>query len=203
MPVFRTSKNLGEIDPRGRRLLGFIPGTKEPVWAPPGHGSVFGANGAGKSTRVTAPAICSYASTAKEHPVMVVDVKDGELAAQFAPALSRMGLPVSVVDDFGTRPELAEYKVPLNPFGAIVSSFEDDPRDVVFAYETLTHGLIPEPTNDQKNKYFRAWPRTLIEFAAGCLLKRDPALCTPGAVAALLAEPDLLVSFAEIEAEEG
>ncbi|MEM6890513.1 MAG: hypothetical protein AAF636_20625 [Pseudomonadota bacterium] len=196
-------KHLGGINPQGRRLLGLTPDTNQPVWAPSGHGSVFGANGVGKSTRVAMPAIFSFASSAKERPVLCVDVKDGEIAAQCAPMLAEMGLPVAVIDDFDTRSELAEFKVSLNPFGSIVSTYQTDPRDVIYAYETVTHALIPEPKNNPKDKYFRAWPRTLIEFAAGCLLKRNPELCTPGGVAALLADPDLLLSFAEIEAEEG
>lgn len=197
------SIGLGEIDPQGRRLLGFTTDTNEPVWAPTGHGSVFGANGAGKSTRVSMVAIYSYIRTAHEQPVMVCDVKDGELVAQCAAMLERLGIPVSFIDDMNVRPELARFRVELNPFGAIVAAYISDPRDVIFAIETITNALIPEPTNDQKNRYWRAWARLLIEFAIRCLLRRDPSLCTPGAAASILADFEMLVSLAEIEAEEG
>ncbi|MGC3939943.1 type IV secretory system conjugative DNA transfer family protein [Roseobacter sp. EG26] len=197
------TKDLGEIDPQGRRLLGVIPETNEPVWAPPGHASVFGANGAGKSTRVAVPAIFSYASTARERPVLVCDVKDGELAAQCTPMLHAMGIPVAVIDDFGTRPELSEFRVSLNPFGAMVSAYDSDPRDLAFASETIMETLIPEPPNDERNAYFRAWPRKMIDFACGYLLKRGSERCTPGAVAEIIADQDVLITFAEIEPEEG
>lgn len=197
------SNGLGEIDPQGRRLLGFIPGTNEAVWAERGHGSAFGANGAGKSTRISMVAIFSYISSARERPVMVCDVKEGELVAQCADMLERMGIPVSIIDDMNVRPELARFRVELNPFGAIVAAYNSDPRDVIFAIETITNALIPEPTNDQKNRYWRAWARLLLEFAVRCLLKRPTAPCTPGAAASILADFEMLVSYAEIEAEEG
>ena len=203
MSLLRSLTGSRSYDPEGRRMLGFLPETNEPVWQPPGHCSVFGANGAGKSTRVSMPTIFSYAKTAREKPVLVADVKDGELSAQCTDMLDAMGIPVAVLDDLNVRPELLKYRVSLNPFGAMVSTFKSNPEDLIFANETVTHSLVPEPSDDQKNEYFRAWPRNLIEFPAGCLLKRNPALCTPGETAALLADPDMFYGFAEIEAEEG
>lgn len=191
------------IDPEGRRLLGFTLEGHHPVWAPPGHCSVFGANGSGKSTRVAMTALCSFARTAREQPVMVCDVKDGELAAQSVAMLDAMGIPVGVIDDLNARPELGRYRVSLNPFGAIVAAFQAEPMDVIFASETIMHALVPEPNDDEKNEYFRAWPRNLIEFPVGCLLKRNTAACTPGGAAAILADPGLLYSLAETEADEG
>lgn len=202
-PFRRKSEPWRDYDPEGQRILGFVPGTFEPVFAPPGHCSVFGANGAGKSTRVAMPAIFSYASTALTQPVLVVDVKDGELAAQVGPMLNAMGIPVAVIDDFDVREELSEFRVSVNPFGAMVDAYVNDARDLIFGIETITETLVPEPANDERNAYFRAWPRKIVAFAAGYLLKRKPALCTPGAVAALLNDQDMLISFAEIEVEEG
>lgn len=190
-------------EPEGQRLLGFTLEENEPVWGVPGHSSVFGANGSGKSTRVATPAIFSYASTAIERPVLACDVKDGELAAQCVPMLHAMGIPVGVIDDFETRPELAEFRASVNPFGSMVSTFKEDPRDLIFASKTMMETLIPEPSNDERNRYFRSWPRKINSFAAECLLKRKPASCTPGGTASIVNDPDMLISFAEIEAVEG
>lgn len=196
----RSEPRARAIDPEGRRLLGLSLESGAPIFAPPGHSSTYGANGTGKSTRVVMPAVFSFA--ASDAAVMVTDAKSGEIAAQAAPMLHEIGRKVAVIDDLGVRPELARFRVSLTPFGAAVAAQGENPRDLLFATESITHALIEEPRDDAKNRYFRAWPRTLIEFALGVMLKRSPELATPGAVAALLADPDLLRSFAEFEAEE-
>ncbi|MEM1410207.1 MAG: TraM recognition domain-containing protein, partial [Pseudomonadota bacterium] len=122
---------------------------------------------------------------------------------QTVPMLAKLGIKVAVIDDMGVWPELSEYRVALNPFGAVVQAYLRDKRDVIYAMETITHALIEEAKDDAKNKYWRAWPRTLIEFAHGVLLKRDPHSAIPGAVSAILSDPEMVRSFAEIEAEEG
>ncbi|OIQ26171.1 MAG: hypothetical protein BM562_16655 [Alphaproteobacteria bacterium MedPE-SWcel] len=100
-------------------------------------------------------------------------------------------------------PELAAYRISLNPFGSTVAAYRRDPRDTVFATETLTAALIPEPPDgDEKNRYFREWPRKLIAFGIECLLKRNPDLVTPGAVCTLLSDPDILHSIADSEVDE-
>lgn len=203
MSLWRSKPHASAIDPEGRGLLGISLDSEEPVFQPKGHSATYSANGGGKTTRVAVPKLLSFAASEPEKAVKVIDSKDGEIAAQAAPMLHEMGRKVAVIDDFGVRPELAHLRVSLNPFGAVVATHLNDPRDTLFATETVNHALIEEPKDDAKNRYFRAWPRNLIEFALAALLKRDPALATPGAVAALLADPDLLLSIAEIEAEEG
>jgi len=100
--------------------------------------------------------------------------------------LAEMGRKVVVIDDLNTRPELAAYREFLNPFGSVVSTYQSEPLEVTFAADTITHALIPEPSNDDKNRYFRAWPRNFIEFGTRLLLKRNSELATPGGVAAIL-----------------
>lgn len=190
------------VDPKGRRLIGRLVETGEPLFAPPGHSSVYGANGSGKSTRVSMIAIMSMLSGVPDKAMMALDVKDGELAAQTVKMIADFGLKVGVIDDLRVRPELEGYRIELNPFGAIVSAFVRDPRDLVFAFEMLLEALIPEPSNDERNRYFRDWPRKIIEFAIRLLLKRDPALVTPGGAAVIIASNEMLLMYAQIESEE-
>ena len=190
------------LDPQGARLLGRLPETGEVIFAPPGHSSVYGANGSGKSTRVSMPAIMSILSGAPKKSLMTLDVKDGELAAQMVKLIADLGLKVGVIDDLRVRPELDGYRIQLNPFGAIVSAFVRDPRDLVFAFEMLLEALIPEPSNDERNRYFRDWPRKIIEFAIRVLLKRNPKRVTPGSTAAIIASNEMLLTYAQIEFEE-
>jgi len=190
------------IDPEGRRLLGFSRTSGKPVFALKGHGLTLSANGGGKTTRVAMPGLLSLAASEPEKAILVLDSKDGEIAAQAAPMLAKMGRKVVVIDDLNTRPELAAYRASLNPFGSVVSTYQSEPLDLTFATETITQALIPEPSNDDKNRYFRAWPRNFIEFGTRLLLKRSSALTTPGGVAALLGNSQMLQDFAGIEAEE-
>ena len=163
----------------------------------------MGGTGAGKTTCVGAPAIMSFVASEPEKALLTLDNKDGEYAIQMARMIAATGRKVVVIDDFGIWPVLAPYHASLNPFGSVVETYKRDMRDVVFAMESVTHTLIEEPNDDAKNKYFRAWPRNIIELADLVLLNRDPDLATPGAMAALVSDGDMLCGFAEIEAEEG
>lgn len=191
------------IDPEGQRIIGATMDTGDVIFAPKGHSMTLGGTGAGKSTSVGVPAIMSLIASEPEKAVLVLDGKQGEFAIQLARMIAALGRKVAVIDDFGVWPVLAPYRISLNPFGSVVATYKRDQRDVVFALEGVTQSLIEEPNNDAKNKYFRAWPRNIIEFAILALLKRNPDLATPGGAAALISDPDMLRGFAETEAEEG
>lgn len=191
------------LDPGGRRVIGLTEDRKHAVLSIPGHSLCLAPNGAGKTTGVAMPTIFSLASQAKDC-LTVFDGKEGELAAQCAAMLADMGRIVYVIDDFDVRPELARFKINLNPFAASVETALSDPRDLVFANETLVKTLIPEPKDgDMKNRYFRAWPQKIIDYAHRVMLKREPKEATPGAAAGILANPGMLLELAKIEAEEG
>lgn len=194
---------LGPIDPKGHRIIGLSHDKREPIFAPKGHSLCLAANGAGKTTNVAMPALLDLASSEPEKAILVFDGKHAELAAQAAPMLHQMGRPVRIIDDMRVRPELDYLRIELNAFGAAAETYRRNPRDIIFASETLAHAMIEEPSNDARNKYWRAWPRLLLEFANGVMLKRNVEYATPGATAAILADPDLLISFADIESEEG
>jgi len=87
----------------------------------------------------------------------------------------------------------------------VVSTYLRDPRDVIFASENMTQALIPDPAgdSDDKNKYWRRWPQRIIEFADAVTRERTPEHATPGAASALLSDPDMLRTMAEIALEEG
>lgn len=190
-------------DPEGQRVIGYMRDARDTIFAPKGHSMILGGTGVGKSTSVGVPAILSLITTQPEKAILVLDSKQGEFAIQMARMIAALGRKVAVIDDFGVWPVLAPYRISLNPFGSVIAAYKRDARDVLFALESITQSLIEEPNNDAKNKYFRAWPRNIIEFAILVLLKRNPDLATPGGVSALISDPDMLRGFAETEAEEG
>ena len=191
------------VDPRGQRLIGTVPETEAPIFAPKGHSLLLSANGGGKTTCGAIPWLFSLLSSESRPAILITDSKDGELAGQAAEMVASLGIPVAVIDDMGCFPVGYPHRVALNPVSAVVESYRDTPEELPFANETATHALIEEPENDARNRYFRAWPRILIEFAMLALLKRKPELATPGAVWALISDPVMLRRFADIEAEEG
>ncbi len=192
------------INPEGRRLLGLSLDSSRPIFAPKGHSLLLSANGGGKTTRGGMPWLFSFAASEPDKAILVLDSKNGELAIQTIPMLIKLGRKVALIDDMGVWTDLEAHRTALNPFGAAVAAMRRDPRQLVFASETIGATLIEEPKDgDAKNKYFREWPRTLIAFAMGVSLKRDPVTATPGAASAILADPDMLRTFAEVEAEEG
>lgn len=195
------------LDPKGRRLIGLTKVTRKPIWAPKGHSLLLSAAGGGKTTN--GPMVWLFSLIASMDPgkpnqsVCLFDSKDGELAWQCADLIAKLGLKVAVIDDMGVFPADYPHRVTLNPFGAITETYQRETRDVVFATENANYALIPEPSDDGKNAYFRDEPRTLIEFATHVLLKRNPRLAVPGGVWALLGDPPMLRTFAQIEASEG
>lgn len=192
------------VDPEGRRLIALTLEGGEPIFAPGPHSITYAPSGAGKTTRVAMPALFSFVASDPEKAILISDPKDGEIAAQAIPMLARMGRKVALIDDLEVRPELAEYRIALNPFGAAVATWYRDKRDLIYANEGISNALIEEPSEpDMRNFYFRESPRSLIQFGNSAMLKRDPDLATPGAVSALLSDTDMLTGLAEIETEEG
>lgn len=149
------------------------------------------------------PWLISLAASEPEKAILILDSKNGELAVQAAQILFDMGRKVAIIDDMRVWTQLKARYADLNPFGSAVATYLRDPLDVIFANETITHTLIPEPNNDAKNRYFRAWPQKLIDCSMRMMLKRNTALATPGGSASILADGDMLKGFAEIEAKEG
>jgi len=191
------------IDPKGQRLIGLTLDGGEPIWAPKGSSLLLGAAGSNKTTCGPMPWLYAYAASAIGTSVLILDSKNGEVGLQAADMLADFGLPVAVIDDLNTWPD-CRHRIKLNPFDAATSVYERAPEELIYALDKITLALIEEPADgDAKNRYFRAWPRLMIEFAVSVLLSRNPRLATPGGVAALLSDSDMLKKFAAIEADEG
>jgi type IV secretion system protein VirD4 len=191
------------IDPGGRRLLGFTKETKQPIWAPTGHSLTLAANGAGKTTRGLMPWLYSLLASSDRPCTLILDSKDAEIARQCIPMLEKLGVPTAVIDDTYVLPPDVHGRISLNAMQSVVQTYLRQPQDQVFANDAVTQTAIEEPEKDERNRYWRAWPRLLIEFAIYVLLKRDPALATPGGIWMLLSNPQRLRELAEIEAVEG
>lgn len=146
----------------------------------------------------------SFIASEPVKAVLVNDPKDAELCAQAIPMLLRAGRKVAIIDPFNTHPEFAELSVDLNPFGAAVSAFQRNPQELLYATEAIALALIEEPAEpDMRNFYFRESPRALIRYGISSALHREPTSATPGSVATLLADADMLTTFAEVDVEEG
>ncbi len=193
------------IDPEARLPLGLTLESGQPVFGPRGtHSSAYAPTGSGKTTCVAVPKLIGALHAEPKRAILVLDPKEGEIAAQTVKAAVAMGRKVAVIDDFGVRPELAEYRVNLNPLSHAISTWRQDPREQLYANETISHALIEEPPDrDMKNFYYRESPRKLIQYGISAQLHRSTALTTPGAVSLLISDPAMLSTFAEVDADEG
>ena len=203
-PFARARRETGApLDPLGQRLLGLTLESGQPIWAPKGSSLLLGAAGSNKTTCGLMPWLYSYAASEVGTSILILDSKNGEVARQTADMLADLGFPVGVLDDLNTWPE-CRHRINLNPFDAATSVHSRAPEELIYALDKITHALIEEPADgDARNRYFRAWPRLMIEFATSVLLSCNPHLVTPGGVSSLLGDPDMLQKFAAIQAEEG
>lgn len=190
------------IDPQGRRLVGLTKESRQPIWAPKGHSLTLAANGSGKTTRALMPWLFSMLASTDRPAILILDSKDFEIARQVVPMLEELGVFSAVIDDTNNLPADFPGRVRFNPMSSIVTTHLLTPDQLAFANESVTHTLIQEPEKDERNRYWRAWPRLLLEFACYVMLKRDPTLATPGGIWMLLSSPQKMRHFAEIEASE-
>ncbi|MEM1346552.1 MAG: type IV secretory system conjugative DNA transfer family protein, partial [Pseudomonadota bacterium] len=186
----------------GRRLLG-LTDTGAPLFEPrPSHSLLYAPAGAGKTTCGVMPWLLSMLAD-PSRALVITDSKNGELAAQAAGLAAAFGRKVALIDDTGVLGRTHPLRIELAATGSILAAAARGDGSLIFATDNAAHALIPEPTNDQKNQYFRDGPRSLIEFAALVLLKRSPRLATPGGLWSTLADPAALKRLTRIEAEEG
>lgn len=185
----------------GRRILGLM-FDGAPVVEPPKAGSslVFGAAGASKTTSVSMIALMSMLSD-RSRAMFINDAKNGEIAGQIGPMCVKHGRKFGAVDEFGTLGRDNPFRISPNPFGAAVSAYCDDPDELPFVIENIAHALNEEPTDDTKNFYWRESVREALALGIYILLQRNPYLCFPGALHALLADPAIWKA-ALIEAED-
>lgn len=189
---------------RPRRILGRTFDGRA-IFEPADAGSslVLAAAGGGKTTCAAMPSILSMLSDS-ETAVFISDVKAGEIAAQIAPVCAKYGRPFFAIDEFDERPELAQYRISLNPFGDLERLKARGDGELMFHIQNISHALKEEPADDAKNFYWREGPRVhFIEIGIQILMDRHVRLATPGGLTALLSDPETWVQALEIAAEEG
>ncbi len=188
---------------RPRRILG-LTFDGRPIFEPrsAGNSITYAAAGGGKTTCTALPTIMSLLAD-QGAALFVNDVKSGEVAAQVAPLCVKYGRKFGIVDEFGERPELANHRISLNPFGDLQGMVRSGAVDLPFHIENISHALTEEPKDDARNFYWRESPRGLKETCINILLAHNPRLAFPGGVHALLSDPHSWKSALEIEAEEG
>jgi type IV secretion system protein VirD4 len=193
---------MGKRTKPGRRLLGLTLDGRPIFEARPSHSLLLAAAGGGKTTCGAIPWLQSMLADCSR-AIVVVDSKEGELAAQCIAMCVKHGRKVAVIDDMVVLASDNLYRVSVNPFGGIRAAHERQSGELVFAADGANRALIEEPPNDARNQYWRDEPRAIIEYAQSTLLNRDPRRATPGSVWALVANPDLLLQAARIDVEEG
>lgn len=178
-------------DKIGRRILGLTFDDK-PIWEPANAGSsiCFAAAGGGKTTCVAVPAIqCLLGDPSRA--IFTNDVKDGEITTQIGPMCIKHGRKFGAVDDFEVLGSNYPHRIALNPFGSVTEAFKASASHLPFIIENISHALIDEPKDDQKNFYWRESPRAYIELGINLLLDRHPRFVFPGGLQSLLADPML------------
>ncbi len=164
---------------------------------------VYGGAGSGKSTCVTLPAVQSMLSDF-ERALVINDVKSGEIAHQIADMCIKAGRKFAVIDDSYVLGKDYLYRITVNPFGNLVRAHEHDDPDLVAEIESVCMRLLPEPDGGlDRNFFFRQVPRIFLFFGILALLKRNKKVATPGGLAALLDDPEILAAIVDIEADEG
>lgn len=188
----------------GRRVIG-LTYSNRPIFEPwfAGSSLTLAAAGGGKTTCVAMPTVMSLVGDTGS-AIFINDVKSGEIAAQIAPLCEMYGRRFGIVDEFHERPELARYRISLNPFGDLAQMPEHRWATRPYRIENNSHALIEEPRDDAKNFYWRDSPRSqFLETGINILLDRMPRMAFPGGLHALLSDPQSWKSALEIAAEEG
>lgn len=165
---------------------------------------VLGATGSWKTTAVTIPAI--MAALSDETAVVISDIKDGEISAQIGDMVIKHGRPFGAVDDFQTRGGDYAHRIDLNPFGGVLSTFKNSPKEMLFPLQNVAKSFVPDAASDgkpNKDQYWAESPQELIEQGLRQLLESAHQLATPGGLWAFMSDPDTWLSAAEISAEEG
>lgn len=166
------------------------------------HSFTIAPSGAGKTSGWVMPSLLSTVHI-PSNAILINDPKSGEIAAQCAEPVAKMGRKVAIIDDdnaLGDNP----FKLNLSPFGSFLEALRHHREEMIFATENICNVLIPDPPegSGDKNQYFRDWPKSLIEFAMLMLARRNIALTTPGGVWVALSDPEMLVRMARVEADE-
>lgn len=185
-----------------RRIIG-VDFTDKPIFAPQhAHSLLLSAAGGGK-TSCGAEVWLQSLIADSNRTIIITDSKNGEIAAQSTAMCLKAGRKVAHIGEFNILGKDNPHQLRLNPFGSVISSYQQNSGELVFVTENVCQAIIEEPAGDARNQYWRDEPRTLIEFCLFCLLVRNPRLATPGAVWSMLSNPETLLKVADLEADEG
>jgi type IV secretion system protein VirD4 len=183
-------RRAGMFKPIGRPLGIAFDGRAifEPVNLKPVHGKTLAITGSGKTTAGALPALMHYALSPDRPTVVVMDLKDGELANQCVPVLRKYGIRCVVID----RSRCTSFETDsLNPFAGLIAEVKAGSSEAGTTARAIALTKIPEPPEDSRNKYFRDGPRELITFVVLVLATISPQDCTPNGVWEVLAIPHL------------
>jgi len=162
---------------------------------------VYGGAGSGKSTCVSVPAVQSMLGDFNR-ALVINDVKSGEIAHQIAAMCIKAGRKFAVIDDSYVLGKDYPYRITVNPFGNLVLAYEQNSPDLLSEIETACLTILAEPDGGlDRNFFFRQVPREFMFFGILALLKRSKRNATPGGLAALMGDPEILATVIDIEAE--
>lgn len=186
-----------------RRVIARMIGDGSAIFEPNSTASwvVYGGAGSGKSTCVSVPAIQSMLGDFKRG-LVINDVKSAEIAHQVADMCIRAGRKFAVIDDSFVLGKDYPYRIKVNPFGNLLHAYERNSPDLLSEIETTCLTILAEPDGGlDRNFFFRQVPREFMFFGILALLKRSKRNATPGGLAALMGDPEILATVIDIEAE--
>ena len=162
---------------------------------------VIGGIGSGKTTCTILPAIQAMIADF-ERGLVINDAKNGEITGQIGEMADKLGRKFGVNDPFNELGEDFPFKIRVNELSGLVSAYERGDPGLPFLIKGVTHTLIPEPDNDQRNFYWREEGRKRLRLALLSILKRNKALCTLGGLTAFISDARLFDRMTDIAAEE-
>ena len=141
----------------------------------PAHSLILAAAGSGKTTCGVLPQFMSFVGD-DSLGMVVLDSKNGELAAQCAPICEALGRKIAIIDENDVLKHDFPGRISLNPLNALIDTYKHNSESLLMKIEDVTNILIPEPAGnekDEKNKYWRDSPRMILEVILRFLLSKQ------------------------------
>lgn len=153
------------------------------------HSKVLAPSRVGKTTANILQSVMHTALSPHCPTVILMDLKDGEVASQCAEVLCEAGIKVVVIDD---RHVSKLEATSVNPFGPFLKAhLQADPASSMMARE-LALNFAPEPNDDPKGRFWRDGEREFLTFGLLALATFVPDDCTPTGLWRLLSTAEIL-----------
>ncbi|SEN79692.1 type IV secretion system protein VirD4 [Roseovarius tolerans] len=153
------------------------------------HWKVLAPSGLSKTTSRVVPAVM-HATLSPDRPtVVLMDLKNGEIASQCAPVLRKAGINVIIIDD---RTVTKLKPTSVNPFDPFRRAYLRGDKAASMMAREIALNFVPEPSDDQKGRFWRDGEREFLTLGLLALAQYVPEDCTPTGLWRLLSSPKML-----------